>query len=98
SWSGNGCGRLPSTTRGRLSIRLATAKVGPVVHEGTPDDGPPSLAAAHGRLHCVFRDSTGTIQHLSYDKTSWTSPSPVPGRKWAHSPALALLKDRLCLF
>ncbi|GLZ37935.1 hypothetical protein [Actinokineospora sp. NBRC 105648] len=71
---------------------------GPVVHAGAQGDGPPSLAVAHDRVHCVFRDATGTIQYLIYDGTSWTPASPVPGGGFGHSPSLALLKDRLCLF
>uniref|UniRef100_A0AAU2V9R7 Uncharacterized protein n=1 Tax=Streptomyces sp. NBC_00003 TaxID=2903608 RepID=A0AAU2V9R7_9ACTN len=73
-------------------------KAGPTMPSGPRPSGMCSLAAHEGRLYCVYRDSDGHAQLMSYDGTTWTSPSPVSDRKYHHHPALVATGGRLWLF
>ncbi|MFJ2847564.1 hypothetical protein ACIPD2_38980 [Streptomyces griseofuscus] len=70
---------------------------GPVLPGTSSDDGPPSLLKVDDLLYCAYRSSGRIAYVMSYDGTSWTDPSPVPGRGFAHDPALLMVKGRLCL-
>ncbi|MFF2127096.1 hypothetical protein ACFVW1_17145 [Streptomyces olivochromogenes] len=59
--------------------------------------GPPSLAVHNDRLYCAYRDDSNRAQLMSYDGTTWTSPSQVSDRIYTHNPALLATGGRLWL-